>query len=118
MKTALFDIFSGIAGDMTIAALLDAGADFNYLRNELDKLGVTGYELALSEKTRSQIAAKKFDVIIHNKPHLHTHLTDIFQLIDKSSLTDLVKTNSKRIFGTIGSAEAKIHNIPVEKIHF
>ena len=118
MKTALFDIFTGIAGDMTIAALIDAGADFDYMKSELDKLGVQGYELALSEKTRNHIVAKKFDVIIRHKPHLHTHLADIYKLIDDSTLSDFVKTNSKRIFETIGIAEAKIHNIPLEKIHF
>lgn len=118
MKTALFDIFSGVSGDMTIAALIDSGADFDYLRSEIDKLGVTGYDIAISEKIRNFIAAKKFDVIIHHKPHLHTHLSDIFELIDKSGLSDFVKTNSKRVFETIGAAEAKVHNIPVEKIHF
>ena len=118
MKTALFDIFTGIAGDMTIAALIDAGADFEYMKSELEKLGVQGYELILSEKTRSHIVAKKFDVIIHNKPHLHTHLADINKLIDDSSISDFVKVNSKKIFETIGIAEAKVHNIPLEKIHF
>jgi uncharacterized protein (DUF111 family) len=118
MKTALFDIFSGISGDMTIAALIDAGAEFNYLKNEFGKLGVSGYEMSISEKTRNFIVAKKFDVVIHQKPHLHTHLSDIFQLIDKGSLSNFVKTNAKRIFETIGIAEAKIHNIPLEKIHF
>ena len=118
MKTALFDIYSGIAGDMTIAALIDAGADFNYLKSELGKLGVTGYDIAVSEKTRNYIVAKKFDVIIHQKPHLHTKLADIFELIDKSSLSEFVKLNSKRIFEMIGIAEAKVHNIPLEKIHF
>jgi len=118
MKTALFDIFSGISGDMTIAALLDAGADFNYLKLELDKLGVQGYDLTLSEKIRNNIAAKKFDVIIHQKPHLHTHLSDIIKLIESSGLSDFVKNNSKRIFEIIGIAEAKIHKIPLEKIHF
>jgi len=118
VKTALFDIFTGISGDMTIGALLDAGADFNYLKSELDKLGVQGYDIAVSEKTRNYIAAKKFDVIIHHKPHLHTHLSDIYKLIDSSGLSDYVKYNSKRIFETIGIAEANVHNIPLGKIHF
>ncbi len=118
MKIALLDIFSGISGDMTIAALIDAGADFNYLKSELDKLGVKGYDISVSEKTRNNIAAKKFDVIIHHKPHLHTQLSDINKLIDQSGLSEFVKFNSKRIFETIGNAESKIHNIPLEKIHF
>lgn len=118
MKAALFDIFTGIAGDMTIAALVDAGADFEHLKSEIEKLGLDGFTLELSEKMRSQINAKKFDVIIHHKPHYHTHLKDIYAIIDNSGLSEFVKTNSKRIFETIGYAEAKIHNIPIEKIHF
>ncbi len=118
MKAALFDIFTGIAGDMTIAALIDAGADFNYLKQEIGKLGLEGFTLELSEKMRSQINAKKFDVIIHNKPHYHTHLSDINKIIDSSGLSDFVKFNAKRIFEVIGAAEAKIHNIQIEKIHF
>lgn len=118
MKAALFDIFTGIAGDMTIAALIDAGADFEHLKSEIEKLGLAGFTLGLSNKMRSQINAKKFDVIIHNKPHYHTHLKDIYSIIDSSGLSDFVKTTSKRIFETIGHAEAKIHDIPIEKIHF
>lgn len=118
MNTALFDIITGISGDMTIGALIDAGADFNYLKQEIAKLGLSGFELTLSRKMRSQIDAAKFDVVIQHQPHYHTHLKDINSLIDKSTLSDYVKHNSKKIFETIGIAEAKIHNIPPEKIHF
>lgn len=118
MTTALFDIITGISGDMTIAALIDAGADFTYLKNEIDKLGLQGFELKLSSIQRSYITAKKFDVIINAQPEYHKHLTDIFEIIDKSLLSDFVKLTSKKIFGVIGTAEAKIHNVPIEKIHF
>src|SRR5204863_8142388 len=103
---------------MIIAALIDAGADFEHLKCEIEKLGLNGFTLQLSDKLRSHINARKFDVIVHQKPHYHTHLKDINAIIDNSGLTDFVKTNSKRIFETIGQAEAKIHNIPIEKIHF
>ncbi len=118
MTTALLDIFTGISGDMTIAALLDAGASFDYLKSECEKLNLSGYELKITKLKRSQIEATKFDVIIHEQPHYHTHLKNIFEIIDKSSLSEYVKVNSKRIFETIGHAEAKIHNVPLEKIHF
>jgi uncharacterized protein (TIGR00299 family) protein len=118
LNTALFDIITGISGDMTIGALIDAGADFNYLKQEIAKLGLTGFELTLDRKMRSQINAAKFDVVIQHQPHYHTHLKDINNLIDNSSLSDFVKYNSKKIFETVGTAEAKIHNIPLEKIHF
>lgn len=118
MTTALLDIFTGISGDMTIAALLDAGASFDSLKSECDKLNLSGYELKMSKLKRSQIEATKFDVIIHEQPKYHTHLKDIFEIIEKSLLSEFVKVNSKRIFETIGNAEAKIHNVQLEKIHF
>jgi len=118
LNTALFDIFTGISGDMTIAALIDAGADFDFLKQEIAKLNLIGFDLILGRKMRSQINAAKFDVVINHQPHYHTHLEDINKLIDSSSLSDYVKYNSKRIFETVGIAEAKIHNIPLEKIHF
>ena len=118
MTIALFDIFTGISGDMAIGALLDAGADFNYLKQEMGKLNLTGFELKLSHVKRSQINAVKFDVEIDKPPAHHTHLKDIFELVDNSPLSGYVKSNSRKIFDIIGQAEAKIHNVPVEKIHF
>jgi hypothetical protein len=118
MTTALLDIFTGISGDMTIAALLDAGASFDYLKSECSKLNLSGYELKISKLKRSYIEATKFDVIIHEQPKHHTQLKNIFEIIEKSPLSEFVKVNSKKIFETIGTAEAKIHNVPLEKIHF
>lgn len=118
MITALFDIFTGISGDMAIGALLDAGADFNYLKQEIGKLNLTGFGLKLSQVKRSQINAVKFDVEINEPPAHHTHLKDIFELVDNSSLSGYVKSSSRKIFEIIGQAEAKIHNVLLEKIHF
>jgi hypothetical protein len=118
MITALFDIITGISGDMTIGGLIAAGADFDNLKNEIDKLGLKGFELKISHIKRSAIDAVKFDVVINNPPQYHTHLTDILKMIDESKLSDYVKTNSRKIFNLIGIEEAKIHNIPIEKIHF
>src|SRR5215467_4356163 len=78
MKTLYFDCFSGISGDMTIGALLDLGLDFNYLKTELRKLPVPGYELKASRVTRSNLSAMKFDVAVegeetHDHHHDHSH---------------------------------------------
>src|SRR5438876_8649707 len=118
MTVAFFDIITGISGDMTIGALIDAGANFNYLKQEISKLNLHGFELKVSHIKRSEINAVKFDVEIQHQPHYHTHLSDINKMLDSSSLSDFVKVNSKRIFETIGVAEGKIHNIPLEQIHF
>src|SRR5262249_42127267 len=72
MKTLYFDCFSGISGDMTIAALLDLGLDLNYLKAELHKLPVEGYELKASRVTRSNISPMKFDVLVGGEEH-HSH---------------------------------------------
>ena len=67
MKTLYFDCFSGISGDMTIGALLDVGLDFQYLKTELNKLPVEGYELKASRVTRSNLSAMKFDVVLNDE---------------------------------------------------
>ena len=72
MTTALLDIITGISGDMTIAALIDAGASFDYLKSECTKLKLSGYELKISKLKRSQIEATKFDVVIHEKQDSHS----------------------------------------------
>src|SRR5215470_3366228 len=71
MKTLYFDCFSGIAGDMTIGALLDLGLDLEYLKTELRKLAVEGYQLQASRVVRANISAMKFDVLIENDQHHH-----------------------------------------------
>jgi pyridinium-3,5-bisthiocarboxylic acid mononucleotide nickel chelatase len=78
MKTLYFNCFSGISGDMTIGALLDSGLGFDYLKTELRKLRVEGYELRMSRVTRSNLSAIKFDVLIPGEPepildHHHEH---------------------------------------------
>src|SRR5687768_9027991 len=72
MKTLYFDCFSGISGDMTVGALLDLGLDLEYLRTELHKLPLEGYELKGSRVVRANMSAMKFDVIVKNG-HSHSH---------------------------------------------
>src|SRR2546425_11883439 len=73
MITLYFDCFSGISGDMTIGAMLDLGLDFEYLKTELKKLPVEGYELKASRVVRANISAMKFDVLMHEHNHDHHH---------------------------------------------
>jgi uncharacterized protein (TIGR00299 family) protein len=137
MKTLYLDCFAGISGDMTIGALLDLGLDFNYLKTELAKLGVAGYELSLARVDRSGINAAKFDVLLqkqvsvhhHHDHHHHEHsheehthdhrsLSTIKHLIAASALSEQVKQNATAIFERIGEAEAKIHGVDIEAVHF
>jgi uncharacterized protein (TIGR00299 family) protein len=133
-NTLYLDCFAGVSGDMFIAALIDCGLDFNLLRRELKKLGVEGYDLSVARVDRSGIFASKFEVHLHNDhdhPHDHPHdpdhhhhhhehrsLSEITRIIRSSNLSDRVKERAQRIFHRIGEAEAKIHNVPIESIHF
>lgn len=121
VKTLYLDCFAGASGDMLVGAMLDCGLDFELLRSELLKLGIEGYELGLKRVDRSGISAAKFDVRLeHADSHEHHHraLSEIERIISSSNLSDRVKQRAQTIFQRIGEAEAKIHDIPVEAVHF
>ena len=118
MKIAYFDAFSGISGDMTIAAFLNAGLDENEFLTELSKLKLSGFEIEIKKVIRNGIIATKFEVIVKEKQKEHRHLSDIFEIIDASDLSEFVKQTSKKIFTNIAQVEAKIHNTTVEEVHF
>ncbi len=116
MKICYLDAFSGISGDMTVGALIDAGADAAALTHMLDRLG-TGATFRVEKTTRRSIAASKFHVHAA-APRNHRHLSDILNLIEKSALPAQVKQNSCSVFERLGAAEAKVHGVPLEKVHF
>jgi uncharacterized protein (TIGR00299 family) protein len=112
MKIAYFDCFSGISGDMTIAAFLDAGLPMAGLSGELSKLRLKGCRFKKTKVRRGPIAGTRFECIVdRHAGHGHRLVKDIFSLIDRSSLSDRVKSTAKRIFGNIGAAEAKVHGV-------
>ena len=117
MKIAYFDCFSGIAGDMVLGSLIDAGLDVNILARDLKKLKIKGYELKAAKVTRKALSGTKLDVIVKHSSCAHSHrsLVEILKLIDDSSLKSTVKENAKKIFNTIGKAESKIHGISDKK---
>jgi hypothetical protein len=118
MTVAYFDTFAGAAGDMIVASLLDAGADFDALRRELAKLGLEGYELSLTTVHRAGIAGRKFDVAVDLDHQPHRHLHHIVELIDAAGLAPRVADRAKRAFTQLARAEAKVHDTTVEKVHF
>ena len=117
MKFLYFDCFAGSSGDMILGAFMDNLVPFEYLKDELQKINLKNYELKLSDTSRHHIAAKKFDVITKEKT-TSRHLSDIEKLISESDHTDYIKQNSIEVFRLLGKAEAKIHNIALEKVHF
>lgn len=119
MKIAYFDTIAGVSGDMTLGAFVSAGVPLDDLRREIAKLNLTGVELEGSHIVRNGITATKIDVVISAKDTSHhRHLHQVFEIIDKSALAPRVKENAKKIFTTVGNAESKIHNTPIEKLHF
>ncbi len=116
MKICYLDAFSGISGDMTVGALIDAGADGAAISRILDSLG-TGASFRIEKTARQGIAASKFHVD-GGAAAKHRHLSDILALIAKAGLPKRVEQNSAAVFQRLGEAEAKVHGLPLEKVHF
>ncbi|MFP4367475.1 MAG: nickel pincer cofactor biosynthesis protein LarC [Bacteroidales bacterium] len=117
MKIAYFDCFSGISGDMIVGSLLDAGLDFSELENEIKKLGLKNVGIKASKIVKQNIASTKFDVIYEEQKH-HRHLKDLNDMVENSTLDAEVIETAKKVFMKIAVAEAKIHDMPLEKVHF
>jgi uncharacterized protein (TIGR00299 family) protein len=116
MKICYLDAFSGISGDMTVGALIDAGADNGALVHILESLQ-TGAKFQVERVSRRGVAASKFHVLA-GEAKGHRHLKDILDLIAKSAAPDAVKQNAGAVFQRLGEAEAKVHGIPLAKVHF
>ncbi len=118
MKVCYLDAFSGISGDMTVGALADAGADTAALSAALTGLG-TGATFEFEKTKRGSIGATKFHV---REPghahHHHRHLSHILEMIDSATLPARVKQNATAVFRRLGEAEANVHQVPIEKVHF
>ena len=119
MRIAYFDCFSGISGDMTLGALLHAGLDEEAWRLELSKLNVPGYEVRVKRVVKEGISGTDVDVVLLEQDQGHgRHLSDIETIICRSDLNERVKTSSMSAFTRLANAEAKIHGMTPESIHF
>lgn len=114
------DCFSGISGDMTLAALVDAGADQGYIETELKKIKIEPFTLEWKTVMKKGISSLKVDVVIpeDHHPHHHRHYADIVKLIKQAGFNEQVQAMSLTMFAKIGEAEGKIHNLPLDKVHF
>jgi uncharacterized protein (TIGR00299 family) protein len=145
MRIGYLECFSGISGDMLLGAMVDAGVSFTCLEEATTALGV-GARLEMRKVSRGGLAATKVDIITpdtpptehehshqehgahahshpHEHPHAHMHvehrsLSEILAIIRATKLTETVKQRSIRAFQLLGEAEAAIHSVPVEKVHF
>src|SRR5271165_5436371 len=142
MRIAYLDCFSGISGDMFLGALLDAGVPFELFQKTVAELNI-GASLEISHVVRAGIAATKLDVLVNGEkdqpreqfwadhhaqgePHHsgdthatgHRHLSDILRIIESAKISQSAKHTASEIFRALGAAEAKVHNVGIEDIHF
>jgi uncharacterized protein (TIGR00299 family) protein len=118
MKIIGYDCFSGISGDMNLGAMIDLGIDKTYLIDELNKLNVPGWELLVQKDQRHGITGTKVTVRQTRHEQAHRHLYDIEKIIKDSALDNATKKLSGEIFMKIAQAEATVHGIPVDHVHF
>lgn len=140
-KTLYLECYSGISGDMTVAALLDLGADQKHLEAALSGLPVQGFRTEVSRVVKSGLDACDFSVILdqdnhdHDMEYLHGHsdeehshvhkhghehrgMKEIREIIEGSSISTRAKQMALRIFEILAEAESKAHGVPVEEVHF
>lgn len=139
-KTLYLECFSGISGDMTVAALLDLGADKEILLNSIKSLNLSGYKIKITNVYKNGIKACDFDVVLdeyhenydhdmeylHSEKELHTNhdyhehrkLTDIIEVINNSTISENAKNISLKIFDILADSEAKAHGIPRGEVVF
>jgi uncharacterized protein (TIGR00299 family) protein len=111
-----FDCFSGISGDMTLAALIDLGVPEAVVQDALNSLQLPG-KLVVSRIKKSGMAATYIKVEAEHE-HKHRHLKHVNEIIDRGALTDGAKKISKEMFLKLGEAEAAVHGSTIEKVHF
>ena len=117
MTIAYLDCFSGISGDMLLAAFLDAGMPEEYLRQQLASLPLTGYELTVTTIHDQGIGARQLTVDCAGAQPLR-HLHDLTAIIAQSTLAPALKDRAMAVLAALAEAEATVHGVRVEDIHF
>lgn len=119
MRTAYLDCFCGIAGDMMLAALLDAGVPIEVMQDAIRRLKLGEVALSVEKVKRHGLAATYVRVLVDSAaPRKHRHLHHIVAIIDAAELPPRVAHDAKRIFTRLAEAEALVHDSTIEKVHF
>jgi len=117
MRTAYFDCFSGISGDMTLGALIDAGLSIKELKSHLSKLPIDNYDITAKKVKKNGISATKVDVIVKGRQK-ERRLSDIRKIINNSSLDKTIKEKASSVFERLARAEARVHKTITNAVHF
>ncbi len=118
MKIAYFDGFSGAAGDMILGAFIDSGLSIDVLRAELAKLPLDNFKVSSEKVSRGGLRGAQFHVEIPLPEKKHRGLNDIREIINASALSASVVQNSLAIFQRLAEAEARVHGLGVDRVHF
>jgi len=118
MKIAIIDCFAGISGDMTLGAMIDAGVPVDYLTTEIQKLGLSGFEINTHKTQRHHITATKVDIVFDDKNQPERKYLSIKKMIQDSGLSENIKKKSLDAFEILGEAESRIHDKTLNEIHF
>ena len=119
MKIAYFDCFAGASGDMILGALLDAGLALDRLRDALGRLPLAGFTVDVRPAVKQGLGGSQALVRIDRPDRQHHRgLHEIRAIIEASGLEDIVKDRSLQIFQRLAQAEAAVHRIPLEAVHF
>jgi pyridinium-3,5-bisthiocarboxylic acid mononucleotide nickel chelatase len=113
----LFDIQTGVAGDMVLGALFDLGLDFQTWNGQIEKLGFPQSKIVLEKVSKQGILASRFSVQCSHE-HIHRGLSAITEIIAEAKLPDPVVKNSIKVFTRLAGVEARIHGVAIEQVHF
>ena len=116
-RIAWFHCFSGIAGDMALGSLLDAGADLDEVRSLIERLPVRGWELEAEAVLRCGIGATKAHVRAEDTTVVRT-ASHIAGLVEEARLPDRVRQRALAVFAALAEAEGRIHRRPPDQVHF
>ncbi len=114
---AWFDPVSGIAGDMALGALLDAGADLDFVTAQLELLSLDGWRLGSERVRRNELAATRA-IVDAPEGHHHRRWRDIRELLEATPLTQRVRQRALAVFEALAEAEGQVHGVPADEVHF
>jgi uncharacterized protein (TIGR00299 family) protein len=117
-RVAYFNCAAGVAGDMLLGALVDAGADASVVEDTVAGLGVAGWTLTFARTQRGGIAATHAVVEADDGAHPHRPVSEIRRLLDGAHLTARVRDRARRVFDTLAAVEAEIHGVPADEVVF
>jgi pyridinium-3,5-bisthiocarboxylic acid mononucleotide nickel chelatase len=117
MKIAYLDCFSGISGDMMLGALVDAGCEVAQIESHLRKLSLDGWKITAAKVKRQGLRATQVTVEFRESHH-HRSLSDILGILKQSALPPRVTERASAVFQRLAEAEARVHDVPIEKVHF